>query len=85
MSADARKYNIATLLDLARIPKDRVPAFLSELPRLLDDIRPLVAIHDELGKDQWDLIAQQLVWVDDGITDGSADVHRITFQSKPSR
>lgn len=77
------KYNVATLLGIARIPPDRVPAFLGELPRLLDRIRLLVSVEDRLGKGQWEMIAKELIWVDDGITDGSADSTRVTVQLKP--
>ncbi len=81
--ASAPRYNVATLLDMAKIPEDRLPAFLAELPRLLGDIRAIVRMADTLGKDRFEVIPEHLVWVDDGIMDGSADEKYVRIEHAP--
>lgn len=67
---------------MARVPVERVPELIKQLPRLLDQIRPLVLATDAMKEEDAKLIAKQLVWVDDGIEDGSADDSKIIVTIK---
>lgn len=76
---EPRQYNIATLLDMAKIPEDRLPAFLAELPRILGEIRKAMTFANSLHGSAA-IVAKELIWVDDGIADGSADQTTIEMQ-----
>ena len=69
----ASEYNISTLIDIARIPSERIPDLLAQMPRILDQIRPLVDLVDAMGEEQAKIFAKKMVWIDDGICDGSGD------------
>ncbi len=77
-----KEYSIATLMDIAMIPTDRLPALLAELPRCLDTIRPFALMKKALPKEQVEVIAKSLLWVDDGCTDGEHDETIVTFTYK---
>jgi hypothetical protein len=76
-----KEYPCATLLDMVRIPPERFAAFHAELPRLIEMTRPILEACDK-SAGQLELIARQLIWVDDGVNDGSKDERTIEFAAK---
>ena len=42
-------YPVNTILDMAAIPEDRLPAFLDELPRMLSKLRNLTILASSTG------------------------------------
>jgi hypothetical protein len=71
------EYSIATLADMALIPPERIPAFMEELPRILEKFRPVAEAMKALNGKDVEIIAKSLIWVDDGCKDGEHDERRI--------
>ncbi len=69
MSADAR-YPVGTLTEMAAIPDDALPRFLSELPSMIASIKQVLAAAHEAnsaaGGDILALACPNPVWIDDG-------------------
>jgi hypothetical protein len=72
------EYPVRTLVDMAAIPEDRLPDFLTELPILLSHVRAAV----QMQRMMWDvadapapteamlmILLDRAVWIDDGAGD----------------
>ncbi len=57
------EYDVSTLADIARIPEDRLPAFIEELPQLLKLVR-----QSSPSSNDWRVSYGGMVWIDDGKT-----------------
>ena len=75
-----KSYKIETLLDIAKIPREAIPRFLEELPRLLDQVRPLIKFVQDTEQLRV-LFLNLAIWNDDGKVDGSGDVIKVTIQT----
>lgn len=79
------KYEVKSLVDLARIPEEAFPRFQAELDQLMGMIREHLkvvdAMADELPEDERaeylaeseDMLLEHMVWTDDGINEMSIE------------
>jgi hypothetical protein len=68
-------YCVGTLMDMGRIPEDRVSAFLEELPELLRCTRDALAVWDAADiKDNATLDLTGTTWIDDGARNRTVSV-----------
>ncbi len=63
--SESKSYPVDTLAQMAIIPPDRVPAFIDELPEMLEMLRRLPVINAELSG-LASVIPTGLTWCDDG-------------------
>lgn len=61
-----REYPIGNLLDMAKIPEDRVPAFLEEMPKILRHMRAFLELQKSIPPEHAKATLKAATWVDDG-------------------
>lgn len=71
MSDEPASYPVSTLAEMAAIPIEARPRFLTEFPALLEAMGGFLALNGALASDGLELVTQGVRWVDDNICQGT--------------
>lgn len=86
MSTDKapQKYPCQSIMDMARIPAEAVPRFITELPGMLEYLRPFAALGDALDPALAKMVMKSATWVDDGKTENHSTITIVESSPLPN-